>query len=74
MDKTDWQQKRQLKLTEVPVKSVHRDVADTGYDGSGADYLHQTLKSLEASGIHDPYLWQLQELVARRIMARYRNL
>jgi cation transport protein ChaC len=41
-----------------------------GHWGSGADYLHQTVNALEAAGIHDPYLWHLQELVAERIMAR----
>jgi cation transport protein ChaC len=38
-----------------------------GHWGSGADYLRQTVASLEASGVHDPYLWRLQELVAERI-------
>jgi cation transport protein ChaC len=41
-----------------------------GHWGSGADYLHQTVNALESAGIHDPYLWHLQELVAERIMAR----
>jgi cation transport protein ChaC len=55
------------------------EIADTlsiacGHWGSGADYLHQTVNALEAAGIHDPYLWQLQELVAERIMARCGNL
>jgi cation transport protein ChaC len=46
-----------------------------GHWGSGADYLRQTVASLEASGIHDPYLWRLQELVAERIAKReYRAL
>jgi cation transport protein ChaC len=55
------------------------EIADTlavacGHWGSGAEYLHETVKSLEASGIHDDYLWRLQELVAQRIMARCVNL
>jgi cation transport protein ChaC len=45
-----------------------------GHWGSGADYLHQTVNALEAAGVHDPYLWHLQELVAQRIMARCGNL
>jgi cation transport protein ChaC len=45
-----------------------------GHWGSGADYLHQTVNALEAAGIHDPYLWQLQELVAEHIIARCGNL
>jgi glutathione-specific gamma-glutamylcyclotransferase len=55
------------------------EISDTlsiacGHWGSGADYLHQTVNALEAAGIHDPYLWQLQELVAERIIARCGNL
>lgn len=40
-----------------------------GHLGSGAEYLYQTVAHLEASGIHDPHLWRLQELVAARILA-----
>jgi cation transport protein ChaC len=48
------------------------DIADVlsravGHWGSGAEYLMQTVKHLEDLGIHDPYLWKLQELVAERI-------
>jgi cation transport protein ChaC len=55
------------------------EIADTlavacGHWGSGAEYLHETVKSLEASGIQDDYLWRLQELVAQRIMARCQHL
>jgi cation transport protein ChaC len=41
-----------------------------GHWGSGADYLRQTVLSLEANGIHDPYLWELQDRVAALIEAR----
>jgi len=40
-----------------------------GHWGSGAEYLQQTVAHLEALDIHDPYLWRLQELVARAIEA-----
>src|SRR5215212_8529497 len=55
------------------------EISDTlsiacGHWGSGADYLHQTVNALEAAGIHDPYLWHLQELVAERITARRETL
>jgi cation transport protein ChaC len=40
-----------------------------GHLGSGAEYLYRTVAHLEASGIHDPHLWRLQELVAARILA-----
>lgn len=35
--------------------------------GSGAEYLFNTVSHLEANGIHDTHLWQLQRLVAERI-------
>jgi glutathione-specific gamma-glutamylcyclotransferase len=49
------------------------DVADIlskacGHWGSGAEYLHNTVAHLEASGIHDRNLWKLQELVADRLV------
>lgn len=40
-----------------------------GHIGSGAEYLYRTVAHLEASGIHDPHLWRLQEMVAARILA-----
>jgi cation transport protein ChaC len=42
-----------------------------GHWGSGADYLLQTVVALEAAGIHDPYLWALQDRVAGMIEARF---
>jgi glutathione-specific gamma-glutamylcyclotransferase len=44
-----------------------------GHWGSGADYLYNTVKHLEALGIHDAGLWNLQALVAQEIIA-YRGL
>ena len=41
-----------------------------GHWGSCADYLHQTVLSLDAAGIHDGYLWDLQERVAALIEAQ----
>ena len=41
-----------------------------GHWGSCADYLHQTVLSLHAAGIHDGYLWDLQERVAELIEAQ----
>ena len=40
-----------------------------GHWGSGAEYLMHTVAHLEDLGIHDRYLWKLQELVAERIKA-----
>lgn len=52
----------------------HRATADVlaravGHWGSGAEYLMQTVIHLEQLGIHDRYLWKLQEMVAARIAA-----
>ncbi len=41
-----------------------------GHWGSGAEYLLQTVLALETEGIHDPYLWALQERVAELIDQR----
>lgn len=43
-----------------------------GYGGTGAEYLMQTVSHLEARGIHDGLLWQLQAKVAARIEAAMR--
>ncbi len=42
-----------------------------GHLGSGAEYLQQTVAALEREGIHDPYLWDLQERVAAIIEQRF---
>lgn len=42
-----------------------------GSRGSMAEYLFATVQHLEDLGIHDPHLWQLQDLVAQRIEAAY---
>ena len=54
------------------------DIAQTlsmacGHWGSCAEYLHQTVLSLDANGIHDSYLWDLQERVAALIEANWPN-
>lgn len=38
-----------------------------GHVGSCAEYLHKTVVKLEEFGIHDSYLWRLQDLVAAEI-------
>jgi glutathione-specific gamma-glutamylcyclotransferase len=40
-----------------------------GHWGTGAEYLMNTVAKLEAAGIQDRRLWQLQDLVAARIEA-----
>ncbi|MBX3597829.1 MAG: gamma-glutamylcyclotransferase [Rhizobiaceae bacterium] len=40
-----------------------------GHMGSGAEYLFQTVRNLEARGIHDRHLWKLQQLVAQELSA-----
>lgn len=53
-------------------KVPHEEIADVlsracGHWGSGAEYLFNTVSHLEERGIHDRYLWKLQQLVAERI-------
>lgn len=40
-----------------------------GHWGSCAEYLMNTVQHLRAAGLHDAYLWRLQEMVAARIEA-----
>jgi cation transport protein ChaC len=40
-----------------------------GHWGTGAEYLLNTVQHLEALAIRDRYLWQLQKLVAEKIMS-----
>ncbi|MEX2648249.1 MAG: gamma-glutamylcyclotransferase [Alphaproteobacteria bacterium] len=49
--------------------TVETLAAAIGHVGSCAEYLMKTVERLAALGIHDRYLWRLQELVAARIMA-----
>lgn len=42
-----------------------------GHWGSGAEYLMNTVSHLAQLGIHDPYLWDLQERVAKKIVERH---
>ena len=53
----------------APVEVAEILAAACGSWGSGAAYLRQTTLSLEKLGIRDAYLWQLQNLVAERIIA-----
>ena len=51
------------------------EIARTSPEGLWAlgklrEYLHQTVLSLDAAGIHDGYLWDLQERVAELIEAQ----
>ncbi len=52
-------------LTEEQIVQALATAA--GERGSMAEYLHSTVTHLEQRGIHDRYLWRLQELVADRI-------
>jgi len=69
-----------ISFTANPAKDNYvcglpnEEVADTlataaGHWGSGAEYLWNTITALEQAGIHDPHLWELQEMVADRIEA-----
>jgi cation transport protein ChaC len=55
---------------ELPIEKVASILARAcGHVGSGAEYLFKTIEALQAVGIHDPHLWQLQHLVANEIKA-----
>jgi cation transport protein ChaC len=55
---------------ELPVADVVSILARAcGHAGSGAEYLFRTVAALQAVGVHDPHLWQLQHLVANEIRA-----
>jgi len=56
-------------LTNQAIADVLAKAA--GSRGSMAEYLYATVSHLQAVGIHDPHLWQLQSLVAERIEAAY---
>jgi cation transport protein ChaC len=53
---------------ELPIETVASILARAcGHVGSGAEYLFRTVAALQAVGIYDPHLWQLQHLVAKEI-------
>jgi glutathione-specific gamma-glutamylcyclotransferase len=49
---------------EVVIKAL---ATAAGERGSMAEYLRSTIEQLEARGIHDRYLWRMQNLVADRL-------
>ena len=57
-----------IPLTRLPVEEQARLLSRAnGVAGSGCEYLLRTAEGLEAAGIHDAYIWQLQDLVAAEI-------
>ncbi len=50
-------------------EAAHILARSCGHWGSGAEYLFNTVRHLEESGIHDEQLWQLQELTAAEIVS-----
>jgi cation transport protein ChaC len=62
--------RRDLFYARLPLHTqAHMLARAAGHGGSGAAYLHQTVRKLEELGIHDSYLWELQHLVAAEIRA-----
>jgi cation transport protein ChaC len=60
--------KSPLYAGKLPDEEVARTLSHAcGHWGSGAEYLRQTVVSLAAVDIHDPYLWELQDKVAELI-------
>ncbi len=61
-----------LDALGIPPEQKARDMAIAcGWLGSAADYLYQTVRSLAEHGIHDPFLWKMQAMVAGEIRARH---
>lgn len=59
---------RDHTVVSLPIQEQARRLAHAcGHGGSGAEYLHKTVQHLRKAGIHDPYLWQLEALVAEEI-------
>ncbi len=56
---------RYVRLEKADIAATLARAA--GHWGSGAQYLFETIRHLDACGIRDRNLWQLQELVAREI-------
>ena len=50
-----------------PTEAAHMIARACGWIGSNAEYLRNTILSLEEHDIHDARLWQLQRLVAAEI-------
>ena len=48
-------------------EQAHRLARANGAAGSGAEYLFRTAQGLDEAGIRDPYIWDLQRLVAAEI-------
>jgi glutathione-specific gamma-glutamylcyclotransferase len=62
-----------IYVDDLPLEETAEILARAcGHIGSCAEYLLHTVAHLEALGIHDRYLWKLQELVAEKISAAQR--
>ena len=58
------------KIAELTIEEQARRLARAaGAAGSCAEYLLRTVHGLERHGIHDDYIWSLQQLVAEEIEA-----
>lgn len=56
------------ELAQLTIEDqAHRLARANGVAGSGCEYLLRTAEGLAEAGIHDPYIWHLQELVAEEI-------
>jgi glutathione-specific gamma-glutamylcyclotransferase len=65
---TFWARPHADRYINLPIEEqAHRLARAAGHFGTGAEYLHNTVIKLEELGIHDRYLWQLQNLVANEI-------
>lgn len=57
-----------MYCAEPPVNELADILASSvGNVGTMAEYLLNTVTELEKAGVHDPYLWRLQDMVADRL-------
>ena len=54
----------------LPERQVANTIAMArGHSGTGAEYLLNTVTSLEALGLRDSMIWRMQQMVAGRLQA-----
>lgn len=60
-----------IDLADLSIPDQAKRLASAnGSAGSGCEYLLRTAQGLEAAGLYDPYIWELQDLVAAEIDGR----
>ena len=58
-----------MTTTSKPMPLTEVDSFVSRHIGPSAEYLLNTVARCEELGVHDPYLWRMQALVAERMIA-----